>query len=205
MRISRTIGCLTVLVMSGVLSVNALAQAPGGGGAPPAGGNGQDNGGGRGNRGPRDMTSFRQAMTERLKTELGATDDEFKVLQPKIEKIQQLERDMQTSRYSGMRRGRGGNRGGANGNQANQPGQPAQPGQAGGTQPQQSDVAAKTAELQKLLEDKDAKPDEIKAKLQALRDAKTKAKEELTKAQAELKELLSARQEAVLVSSGVLE
>ena len=39
----------------------------------------------------------------------------------------------------------------------------------------------------------------------AYRDAKTKAKEELTKAQEDLRGLLSAKQEAALVAAGMLE
>ena len=41
--------------------------------------------------------------------------------------------------------------------------------------------------------------------LPALRDARAKARENLTKAQAELKELLTARQEAMMVAYGMLE
>jgi Spy/CpxP family protein refolding chaperone len=59
--------------------------------------------------------------------------------------------------------------------------------------------------LQTTLDNKDAKPEEIKAKLTALRDARNKAKEDLTKAQADLKELLTQRQEAVLVNMGLLD
>ena len=203
MRLSTWAGCLAVMLMSTV----AMAQAPGGGGDN-AGGPGGN--GGRG--GGRDMTQFRQAMMDRLKENLGVTDDEFKVLQPKIEKVQTLQRDAMGNRF-GMGRARG------QFGQGGQPGQPGQPGQgAGGNPPaggqpaaagaapaQQSDVQVKTRDLQDMLENKDAKPEEIKAKLDALRDAKAKAKEELTKAQAELKELLSQRQEAVLVTMGTLD
>ena len=42
-------------------------------------------------------------------------------------------------------------------------------------------------------------------KLAALREAKEKAKTQLTAAQKELKELLTRRQEAILVNSGILE
>ena len=69
----------------------------------------------------------------------------------------------------------------------------------------ESAVAKASQDLRTALENKDSTPDQIKAKLTALRDARAKAKEDLTKAQAELKELITVRQEAVLVSRGMLE
>ena len=53
--------------------------------------------------------------------------------------------------------------------------------------------------------EKDAKPEEIKAKLAALRDAREKAKKDMTQAQADLRELLTQRQEAVMVMMGFLD
>ena len=68
-----------------------------------------------------------------------------------------------------------------------------------------SPVAEKAKDLQTTLDNKEAKPEEIKAKLAALREAKAKAKEEVTKAQSELREIITARQESVLVMMGVLD
>jgi hypothetical protein len=70
---------------------------------------------------------------------------------------------------------------------------------------QPSAVQQAQRDLATTLENKDAKPDEIKAKLAALRDAREKAKKDLTAAQGELKELLTQRQEAVMVMMGFLE
>ena len=58
--------------------------------------------------------------------------------------------------------------------------------------------------LRKAIEDK-APASEIKAKLAALRDARKKKEAELEKAQDELRQLLSARQEAVAVTLGLLK
>ena len=69
----------------------------------------------------------------------------------------------------------------------------------------QSPVAAASKDLQDLLDNKDSTSEQIKVKLTALREARTKAHEELVAAQAELKELLTARQEAVLVVRGMLD
>ena len=66
-------------------------------------------------------------------------------------------------------------------------------------------MATAAAALQAVLDNKDSTPDDIKAKLTALRDAKTAAKADLTKAQTDLREVLTVRQEAVLVTMGYLD
>src|SRR2546427_508890 len=72
-------------------------------------------------------------------------------------------------------------------------------------QPALSDVAKAQAALRTVLDNKDSKPEEIKAALAALRDAKDKSKTTLATAQKELKELLTQRQEAVMVNMGYLD
>ena len=59
--------------------------------------------------------------------------------------------------------------------------------------------------MSKVLDNKDAAPAEIKTALQALRDARAKAETALEAAQKELKEVLTVRQEAVLVQRGLLK
>jgi len=143
----------------------------------------QDGGGGRQGGQRFDPAQMRERMQERIKETMGATDDEWKVLQPKIEKVQTL----QFSQRGGFG---GGRRGGAGGGADQQPTTP---------------VGIASADLRTVLENKDASADVLKQKLQALRDAREKAKQELVAAQAELKELLTVRQEAVLVSMGMLD
>ena len=60
-------------------------------------------------------------------------------------------------------------------------------------------------ELQAVLDNEEARPMEIKQKLTALRQAREKVKQELAKAQQELRGLLTARQEAQLVLMGLLD
>jgi hypothetical protein len=122
-----------------------------------------------------------------MKQELGVTDEEMQALQPKIEQVMTLRRDS-GGFGGGGRPGRGGPGGGGGGN--NGP---------------QSDVQQKIADLQAAIDNKDSKPEEIKAKLDALRAAKIKAHEDLVKAQADLRGLLTQRQEAVLVMRGLLD
>lgn len=55
------------------------------------------------------------------------------------------------------------------------------------------------------MADKSISPEELARKLTALHEAKAKATAVRAAAQKELKELLTARQEALLVQSGMLE
>ncbi len=141
--------------------------------------------------GPPDFSQMRQRMSERMKEMLGASDDEWKVLQPKIESIQQRQRE--SSGMGGMMMMFGGGGGGFR-----PPGAPAD------DQPK-SDVRQKTADLRTVTDNKDAKPQEIKAKVDALRAAREKARAELQKQQGELRELITIRQEAILLTLGVME
>ncbi|HUT56442.1 MAG TPA: hypothetical protein VNA25_01055 [Phycisphaerae bacterium] len=150
----------------------------------------------QGRRGPRDpqqmqqrMEQMRQQMADRLKASLGATDEEWKILQPKIEKVQTLARQL---RSGGM------------GSMFGRRGQAPEGGAADNPQPQ-TDLQKKTAELQTLLQNKDAKPEEIKTALAALRGVRAKANAELAAAQKDLREVLTLRQEAQLVMMGLLD
>jgi len=60
-------------------------------------------------------------------------------------------------------------------------------------------------ELQLLLQVPDARPDDIRQKLDALRKAREKARKQLVKAQQELRKVLTFRQEATLVLMGWLD
>jgi Spy/CpxP family protein refolding chaperone len=167
------------------MTTAAFAQAQGGGGRQGRGQRGQ----GGGNFDP---ARFQQRMMDRMKEQLGASDDEWKVLQPKVEKVMNAQRDSRGNRFGfGGLGGRGpGNNNDANRPQSNRP---------------QSEVSKAAQELRTVLDDKSASAEEITKKLTALRQAREKAKAELVTAQKELKELLTARQEAILVSDGMLE
>jgi hypothetical protein len=61
------------------------------------------------------------------------------------------------------------------------------------------------AELQTELADKKTNPEQLKTKVAAVRAARQKAREKVRTTQRDLVELLTADQEAVLVSLGYLE
>jgi hypothetical protein len=126
---------------------------------------------------------------EQIKTQIGAKDDEWAAIQPALEKVMAAQRDAQAGGGRGGFGGRG-NRGGGN------PGTPAAT---------TSDVQKAIAELQAALDNKETPPEVIKAKLQGVRDARARAREALKKAQADLQQLLTQRQEAVFVELGFLE
>lgn len=123
---------------------------------------------------------MRQRMEQRMKESLAVTDDEWKALKPKVEKVQTLVRQVRGGGM-GFRR----------------------PGETPAADA--PEVEKKLADLQKLLQNKDSKAEDVAAALTAFREARTKAKAELEKAQAELKEGLTPRREAALVSQGLLE
>jgi hypothetical protein len=131
------------------------------------------------------MAEFRKQAETRMKEAMGATDEEWTVLQPKIEKVA-----IALAQSAGGVMGRMG----------------AMFSVGGADDPNKvPDVTAKSQALQKILQNKEAKTEDILAALKEYRDARDKAKEELVKAQKELKEVLTARQEAQLVAMGLLE
>lgn len=150
-----------------------------------------NNGNNNGGRGNFDPAQFRERMYARYKEQLGSNDEEWKVLQPKLEKVLGAQRDNR-SRSGGPDFGSRGGRPGSDRN-------------ANTTDQNQSAVSRASAELRAAIEDKSSSADTITAKVTALREAKEKAKADLAAAQKELRELLTARQEAVLISSGVLD
>lgn len=142
---------------------------------------------------------FRQRMNERLKTSLQVTDEEWSVLQPLIEKVNEKQREAGGSRFGGFGGGGpGGTRRGPEG------GTPATSGGDQGSRPERPGAAESQA-LRTALENESTSPEELKAKLTALREVRKKGTAELAAAREELRKVVSVRQEAVLVSMGTLE
>ena len=134
----------------------------------------------------------RQAMA-RLQEQLGATPDEMQVLTSKIEKVIAAQREARTGGMFGMGGGGRGGRGGRGG-----------PGGGGDNQPE-TVVGKAAAELRTTLENKNAPDADITAKLTAYREARAKARADLDAARKELAAVVTPRQEAVMVSAGLLE
>jgi hypothetical protein len=182
-------GCLVALIVAGV----SVGQ--------PQGRAGQRGG----QRGMFDPAQMRQMMEQRMKEQLGCTDQEWQVLGPRVTKVMTLTR--QTGMGAGMgRMFMGGRRGGQGGPQGG-PQDGGRAGRRGARGPfgmEETAVSKASDALQTTLENASAAPDEIKAKLTALRTAKEKARQELATAQKDLRDVLSLRQEAQLVLMGML-
>ncbi len=143
-----------------------------------------------GRRGMRSPEERRERMTQRMKDYLEVKDEEqWKVLQPRLEKVMDL-RQQTTGMAPGMMMfGRGPRPDG---------------GPEGEMDRERNAVEKASDELQTLLVPDKAEPEKIKAALTALRQAREQAQQELVKAQAELKEGLTLQQEAKLVLAGYL-
>lgn len=115
----------------------------------------------------------RQQSLMNLKNQLAVSDEEWKVIQPRLERVYLLRHP---------------------------------PGSVTNEDTSASAMATRlTKELWELLNNKEAKAEEIQVKLTALRNAKEKVRQELTKAKQELRKLMTVRQEAVLVLSDLLD
>ena len=161
-------------------TILATAQTPAAPAAttPPA-----DAGGGRGRGGQGgNFQDFMQRMNDRMKEALKVTDEEWTVLKPLIEKVQTAQRE------AGAGRGFGGRGGGGD----NQPAD-TRPG------------AAESAALRAALDSTSTSADDLKAKLAAVRAVRKKGAADLAVAREDLKKVVTVRQEAVLVSMGILE
>jgi Spy/CpxP family protein refolding chaperone len=165
--------------------------------------------------GPPDFEAMRQRAEQRLKDMLEVKDEEWKVLQPKLQKIQQLQRDANPRAMGMMPFGPPGGPGGAvfigpggpppGGGQVIGGGAPPGGFGPGGPDQNPSPVQEKLNDLRETLQNKDSTPEDIKAKVQALRDARAQAKVDLAKAQEDLTSGVTPRQEAVLLSLGYLD
>jgi len=111
---------------------------------------------------------------ESIKGQLGVSDEEWKVIKPRVEAVYNLVHPV--PRFAG-------------------------PGNA----PAASPVDRGRSELSGVLADKGASADQIKAKLTALRAAQLGANQELAKARQNLRQIMTLRQEAVLVLNGLLD
>jgi hypothetical protein len=180
--------CVLALVIGGL----SIAQPPAGGGQGGPGGPG----GGR-----FDPAQMRQMMTQRMKEQLGVDDEAWKVMEPRLMKVMELNR--QTAGGPGRGGMFFGGRRGQDGNQNDRG--PRDRQNAQGRPPEQQTAVDKAAEqLRTTLDNQSAAPEEIKKQLTALRDAREKAKLELATAQQELRQILTLRQEAQLVMMGLL-
>jgi hypothetical protein len=156
--------------------------------------NGGDNGGGGQRRvrngGGFDPAQMQQRRLDRAKTELGFTNDtDWSAVEPLVTKVMDSEREVMSSMFAGMRRGGpGGDRGGNGG------------GNGGGGNAQ----ADPERDALRQAVDSGAPAAQIKTLLDKFRAAQKAKQTKLESAQADLKKVLSQKQEASAVLMGLL-
>lgn len=153
-------------------------------------------------RGNFDPSQFKQMRLDRLKEQMDVKDDaEWKVIETAAGKVMDAQMEAMQGRFGGMGRGNrtgGGGNGGASDNNANGG------GQNGGRRGRMGTPSAEMEALQKAIDD-NASSDVINAKLKALRDANKAKEDKLESTQADLRKLLTPRQEAIAVLNGILK
>lgn len=131
-----------------------------------------------------DPQQMQQRMNEFFRERLAVTNDaEWKVIEGRLAKVTQLRMETLIGGMGGMRMG--GNRG-------------------GGGFPGMGQPSPEAEALQKAIES-NASVADLKTRLEKFREARRQKQEALAKAQDELRQVLSLRQEATLVTMGMLE
>ena len=134
----------------------------------------------RGNRGNFDRSQIMERIMERYRENLGISVAEWKVVQPKVQAVM----DNRISGASGMMSFFGGRGSRGRGDSSTE--------------------KTPTSELRDLLEKDDASKGAIKAKLAAYRADRKAREAKLKKAQEDLRQLLTIKQEAQAVLAGLL-
>jgi hypothetical protein len=135
-----------------------------------------------------DPEQMQRMMEQRMQRQVGATDEEWKTIGPSVMKVSQLNRQISGGGMGAMFGRQRGPMGGPQGPQA---------------QPTELDKA--TEQLQTLLNNESAKPEDIEKQLTAYRAARDKAKKELAAEQQKLQKQVTLRQKAQLVLMGLLD
>ena len=177
---------LTATLAVSFLNVGQMLAQPG---------PGQGQGGGGRNFDPE---QFRQQMMERYREQLGVkSDDEWKLIVARIEKVTEARREVGFGGGMGMRRmgppqGQAGQGGGGQG-------QDRQRGPRGFGADQSPEGEA----LQKAIDD-NASNEQLKSLMAKYREARKAKEAKLQQAQDELRKVLNVRQEAIAVMMGLL-
>jgi hypothetical protein len=197
MKLNRIITMCAMAATLGLGTGSLLAQDNGGGG----GGNGGDNGGGGGRRGNFDPAEMQQRIMDNVRDQLNFTNDtDWSAVQPLVQKVLDARRDlgapdMRRLIFGNRNRGNGGGGGGGgNGGGGNRRG-----GGMFGMQPGPEQEA-----LQKAL-DEDAPAAQVKDLLAKYEAAKKEKQAKFEQAQADLRAVLTSKQEAQATLLGLLD
>jgi hypothetical protein len=132
-----------------------------------------------------DPQRMQQMMEQRMQRQVGASDEEWKKIGPSVMKVSELNRQVSGGGMFGGRRGPMGGRMGA--------------------QEQPTELDRATEQLQNVIDNDSAKPEDIEKQLVAYRAAREKAKKQLVAEQQKLQQQVTVRQKAQLVLMGLLD
>jgi len=181
----------TTLISAGSL----LAQDNGGGTA--GGNNGGQGGGQRRQRGNFDPAQFQQRMLENIQDQLGFTNDtDWSAVQPLVQKVVEAQMASRGPGMGRLMRGNRGGQGGQGGQGGNQPTRQRGGGMFGQTSPEYD-------ALSKALDD-NAPAGQVKDLLSKYQASQKTKQAALETAQANLRAVLTSRQEAQATLLGLL-
>lgn len=132
-----------------------------------------------------DPERMQQMMQQRMQRQVGASDEEWKKIGPSVMKVSELNRQVSGGGMFGGRR------------------RP-MPGRMG-TQGQPTELDKATEQLQNVIDNNSAKPEDIEKQLTAYRAAREKVKKQLAAEQQKLQQQVTVRQKAQLVLMGLLD
>jgi hypothetical protein len=178
---------VAILMALTALTVSAQDNQPGQPGQPGQGRQGRRGGGPGG--GNFDPAQFQQRMMERVREDLGFTNDtDWNAVEPLVQKVMDARRDVGFGGMGMMGRSSRGGRGGQGGGRG---------GMFGQTSPEQE-------ALQNAIE-ANAPAAQIKSLLAKYKTAKKEKQAKLAAAQADLRKVLSVKQEAQATLMGLVE
>lgn len=186
MKLSKSLAVAAIALSCLTAGTTALAQNDGG--------NGGNGGGGRRGGGNFDPAQMRERMMDNIKEDMGVTDDgEWKVIQERIQKVMDARQEIGFAGGGRMFRRRGGD----NNNNDNNGARRQRRGGFGTPNPEME-------ALQTAIDNK-APDAQLKAALEKYRAAQKAKEAALEKAQANLKSVLTPKQEAIAVADGLLK
>lgn len=146
------------------------------------------------------LEEMRQRQQDRLRQSLGLSEEEFEVVQPMMEQVQGYMRDRQVAAMGRDVRDRQVAVMGRDMRAAFVRG----PAQESLSEQGQA-LRTATQELHEAIAEDATSPEQLEEKLETLRSARSELDAALQRAREELREVLTLRQEAVLVSQGMLD
>jgi hypothetical protein len=125
------------------------------------------------------QTTMQSGLYNRIREQLNVSDDEWKIILPRLQKVISASADASQTGQGGIATFMGGQ--------------------------SASQVSKARRELRTAVQDPSTPSDVLAAKLRAWRDAHEKAKAAYTDAQKDLVDVLTARQEAILMTMGIIQ